>query len=61
MSRFYGEEDIPWERDGPLRKLIFDQMEQMMTTKAMYDQDFPQHFRPISWSELWRMARRVRA
>ena len=57
MSTFCGDEDISAYTKDPLRKLIREQMDLLLSAKEMYDLDYPQHFKPISSEELWNMAR----
>jgi hypothetical protein len=58
MSKFCDDEDVVFRSKDPLRRLIREQMDLLLSAKEMYDRDYPQHFKPISSEELWRIARK---
>ena len=58
MSTFCGDDVIALSRRDPLRRLIREQMDLLLSAKEMYDLDYPQHFKSISSEELWRIARK---
>ncbi len=58
MSQSNHDEEVPYERNYPLRDLILEEMAFMMCNKELYDLDFPQHFKPMSSGQLWDLARK---
>ncbi|MFC1834578.1 hypothetical protein ACFL2Q_07575 [Thermodesulfobacteriota bacterium] len=57
MTLVYRDDEIPVERDALLSELVLLELESMLLSKEQYDIDFPQHIRPLSLSDLWRLAR----